>query len=46
VKYVDNGFQGGSVKEGKYKGLRVKEGWQNSGLPWTFKANPEKIYRP
>ncbi|NWO08161.1 MAG: sulfurtransferase [Alteromonadaceae bacterium] len=46
VKYVNNGFQGGSVKEGKYKGLRVKEGWQNSGLPWTFKANPEKIYRP
>jgi len=46
VKYVENGFQGGSVKEGEMKGFRVKSGWQNSGLPWTFKANPEKIYRP
>ena len=46
VKYVENGFQGGSIKEGDQKGLRVKNGWQNSGLPWSPKANPEKIYRP
>lgn len=46
VKYVDNGFQGGTVKEGEKKGFRVKSGWQNSGLPWSTKANPEKIYRP
>ncbi|GHD40841.1 Rhodanese-like domain-containing protein [Marinobacter persicus] len=46
VKYVDNGFQGGTVKEGEKKGFRVKNGWQNSGLPWSTKANPEKIYRP
>lgn len=46
VKYVDNGFQGGSVKEGEKKGFRVQNGWQNSGLPWSSKANPEKIYRP
>ncbi|MDR9425628.1 MAG: rhodanese-like domain-containing protein [Marinobacter sp.] len=46
VKYVENGFQGGSYKEGRMAGFRVKNGWQNSALPWTFKANPEKIYRP
>jgi rhodanese-related sulfurtransferase len=46
VKYVENGFQGSTVKEGEKKGFRVQNGWQNSGLPWSTKANPEKIYRP
>ncbi|MFO8142864.1 MAG: rhodanese-like domain-containing protein [Marinobacter sp.] len=46
VKYVDHGFQGDSLKEGPQKGLRVQNGWQNSGMPWSTKANPEKIYRP
>jgi len=46
VKYVDHGFQGDSLKEGPQKGMRLKNGWQNSGLPWSSKANPEKIYRP
>ncbi len=46
VKYVDNGFQGSTAKEGEKKGMRVVNGWQNSGLPWASKANPEKIYRP
>ncbi len=46
VKYVDHGFQGDSVKEGKNKGLRIINGWQNSGLPWSPKMNPEKIDKP
>lgn len=46
VKYVDHGFQGDSLKEGPQKGMRLKNGWQNSGLPWSSKPNPEKIYRP
>jgi len=46
VKYIENGFQGSTVKEGEKKGFRVQNGWQNSGLPWSTKANPEKIYRP
>ncbi|OJS98260.1 rhodanese-like domain-containing protein [Marinobacter nauticus] len=46
VKYVDHGFQGDSLKEGPQKGMRLQNGWQNSGMPWTTKANPEKIYRP
>ncbi|HEY9118810.1 MAG TPA: rhodanese-like domain-containing protein [Marinobacter sp.] len=46
VKYVDHGFQGDSAKEGGQKGMRVVNGWQNSGMPWSSKINPEKIYRP
>jgi len=46
VKYVENGFQGSSLKEGPQKGMRLKNGWQNSGLLWGPRANPEKIYRP
>ncbi|GGC69058.1 rhodanese-like domain-containing protein [Marinobacter halophilus] len=46
VKYVDHGFQGDSLKEGPHKGMRLQNGWQNSGMPWSTKANSEKIYRP
>ena len=28
------------------KGLRVVNGWQNAGLPWSMDINPDKIYRP
>lgn len=45
ARYVVNGFQGGSVKEGVHKGFRVKNGWQNADLPWQSKANSNKIYR-
>lgn len=45
ARYVINGFQGSSLKEGKQKGLRIKNGWQNEGLPWGAKPNAEKIYR-
>lgn len=45
ARYVINGFQGSSVKQGEKKGLRIKNGWQNSGLPWQAKPNPEKIHR-
>lgn len=43
--YLVHGFQGSSLKEGPNKGFRLKNGWQNSGLPWQSKLNPEKIYR-
>lgn len=45
AKYVINGFQGGTIKEGERAGFRLKNGWQNSGLPWSTKMNPDKIYR-
>jgi len=46
VKYIDHGFQGSGAKEGKMKGFRVVNGWQNAGLPWSMDINPDKIYRP
>ena len=46
VKYVDHGFQGSTVKEGKMKGFRVVNGWQNSGLPWSSQINANKINKP
>lgn len=46
VSYVTNGFQGDKATEGDRKGMRVINGWMNSGLPWTWEINPEKIYRP
>ncbi|MBQ0762071.1 hypothetical protein [Marinobacter psychrophilus] len=45
VKYIDNGFQGSSAKEGEKAGMRIVNGWQNDGLPWSMKINPGKIYR-
>jgi rhodanese-related sulfurtransferase len=44
--YVIHGFQGDRVEEGPQKGRRVKNGWVNDGLPWSTKADPEKLYRP
>ena len=46
VKYVDHGFQGSAVKYGPSQGFRIMNGWQNTGLPWSPKINPEKINRP
>jgi len=45
ARFVINGFQGGAIKEGPQAGFRLQNGWQNSGLPWSAKMNPEKIYR-
>ncbi|HKK18671.1 MAG TPA: rhodanese-like domain-containing protein [Opitutales bacterium] len=44
--YVIHGFQGDKVTEGPMKGFRVKNGWQNSGLPWGYALDPGKIYKP
>lgn len=46
ARYVINGFQGSSIQEGDQAGFRLLNGWQNEGLPWSTKMNPEKIYRP
>lgn len=45
ARYVIDGFQGTPLKEGPQAGLRVVNGWQNSGLPWSTKMNPAKMYR-
>jgi rhodanese-related sulfurtransferase len=45
ARFVVNGFQGAAIKDGPQAGLRIQNGWQNSGLPWTSKMNPAKMYR-
>lgn len=44
VYVVVDGFEGGTVKEGDKKGFRLKNGWKNSGLPWGYELNKEKMY--
>ncbi|WP_417840935.1 rhodanese-like domain-containing protein [Terasakiella sp.] len=39
-----DGFEGGKNKEGNSKGVRDVDGWRNSGLPWGYKLNFEKMY--
>lgn len=39
-----DGFEGGKSKDGKSKGVRNVNGWRNSGLPWGYKLNFEKMY--
>lgn len=45
ARFVIDGFQGPAVKDGPQAGLRIKSGWQNNGLPWSSRMNPEKVYR-
>ena len=45
ARFVINGFQGAALKEGPQAGLRIQNGWQNAGLPWSPKMNPAKMYR-
>jgi rhodanese-related sulfurtransferase len=44
VYTVTDGFEGDTAKEGAHKGERVVNGWKNSGLPWSYKLNKEKMY--
>lgn len=46
VYVVTDGFEGGTIKEGEQKNWRLKNGWKNSGLPWSYKLNKEKMYLP
>ncbi|MDY7219998.1 rhodanese-like domain-containing protein [Denitrificimonas sp. JX-1] len=45
ARFVVNGFQGDALSEGPQAGMRLKNGWQNSGLPWSRSLNGDKIYR-
>ena len=45
VYVVTDGFEGGTVKQGAQKNWRLKSGWKNAGLPWSYKLNKQKIYR-
>ena len=44
VYTVVSGFEGDKVKDGPFKGQRIKNGWKNAGLPWTYKLKLAKMY--
>ena len=45
---VFDGMEGDTVKDpgNVYHGKRMKNGWRNSGLPWTYKVDPERAWLP
>lgn len=45
ARFVVNGFQGDALSEGPQAGMRLKNGWQNSDLPWSRSLNSDKMYR-
>ena len=48
VYSIIDGMEGDTVKdpESLYYGKRMKNGWKNSGLPWTYKMNRERMRLP
>jgi len=48
VYNIVDGMEGGIVDdpESVFHGRRMKNGWQNSGLPWTYELDPERIWMP
>lgn len=48
VYNITDGFEGDAVKdpESYYNGKRVKNGWKNSGAPWTYNLDPNLMYHP
>lgn len=43
VYVVVDGFEGGTLKDGERKNWRLKNGWKNSGLPWSYKLDQKKF---
>ena len=41
---VVDGYEGDKVKKGNDKGKRMKNGWKNSGLPWTYSLDKDYMY--
>lgn len=46
VYHVIDGVEGDKVKdpENVFHGKRMKNGWKNSGLPWTYDLKPALMY--
>jgi len=45
---IIDGMEGDMVHDpaSVYDGKRMKNGWKNAGLPWTYKVDPEKMKLP
>lgn len=39
-----DGYEGDKAKEGPHKGERVKNGWRNAGLAWSYKISDAQAY--
>jgi len=48
VYTITDGFEGDMIKdkESKYYGMRMKNGWKNSDIPWTYKIDPKLMLLP
>ena len=48
VYNITDGFEGDAVKDPQsyFNGKRVKNGWKNSGAPWTYELAPNLMYQP
>ena len=48
VYNITDGFEGDTVKdpESEYSGKRMKNGWKNAGLPWTYEVDPDLVRVP
>ena len=44
VYVVVDGFEGAALKGDPRGPWRLKNGWKNSGLPWSYKLNQKKVY--
>jgi len=45
VYQITDGMEGDAIKDplSVFQGQRLMNGWKNSGLPWTYKPDPERI---
>ena len=43
-----DGWEGSQVKDpdSVFDGMRMKNGWKNSGLPWTYDIDPDRMTLP
>jgi rhodanese-related sulfurtransferase len=41
---VVDGYEGDKLKEGLHQGKRLKNGWKNTNLPWSYKLLEDKMY--
>jgi rhodanese-related sulfurtransferase len=48
VYNILDGMEGSEVKDpdSVFDGMRMKNGWKNSGLPWTYAIDPERMKLP
>lgn len=48
VYNIVDGFEGDKIRdaESDYDGKRMKNGWKNSGAPWTYSLDPQLVFIP